>query len=113
MGGCGAACSRNISGHRRKPFCLEAQTLAAAAGWNLAKLPIVLGTATAGDVARVDELCAQWREANVGADPLSVIAASLRGIESGLRDPERDANLLVDHFDPADPHDPVDPAEPF
>jgi len=68
---------------------------------------------TAMDVARVDELRAQWREANVGADPLSVIAASLRGIESGLRDPERSGNLLVDHFDPADPDDPVDPAEPF
>lgn len=97
----------------REHYQAEAQTLAAAAGWNLAKLPIVLGTATAADVARVDELRAQWREANVGADPLSVIAASLRGIESGLRDAVRDDHPLVDHFDPADPHDPVDPAEPF
>jgi len=97
----------------RDHYQAEAQTLAAAAGWNLAKLPVVRGTATAMDVARVDELRAQWREANVGADPLSVIAASLRGIESGLRDPERSGNLLVDHFDPADPDDPVDPAEPF
>ena len=78
-------------------------------GDNLARQ---LGLSTM-DVARVDELRAQWREANVGADPLSVIAASLRGIESGLRDPERSGNLLVDHFDPADPDDPVDPAEPF
>ena len=97
----------------REHYQAEAQTLAAAAGWNLAKLPTVLGTATAEDVARVDELRAQWREAIVGADPLSVIAASLRGIESGFRDADIAVSPSVDHFDPADPHDPEDPARPF
>jgi hypothetical protein len=74
----------------RDHYQSEAQTLASAAGWNLAKLPLILGTATDDDVARVDALRAQWREANVGADPLSVIAASLRNIEAGFRD-EHDA----------------------
>ncbi len=73
----------------REHYQSEAQTLAAAAGWNLAKLPVVLGTATPDEVRRVDELRAQWRESNVGADPLSVIASSLRSIESSLR-PEPD-----------------------
>ena len=97
----------------REHYQAEAQTLAAAAGWNLARLPIVLGTATPDEVARVDELRAQWREANVGADPLSVIAASLRGIESGFRGADIVVTPSVDHFDPADPDDPDDPAEPF
>jgi hypothetical protein len=97
----------------REHYQAEAQTLAAAAGWNLAKLPVVLGTATAADIARVDELRAQWREANVGADPLSVIAASLRGIESGLRASANGGLGPIELFDPADPNDPHDPAEPF
>jgi hypothetical protein len=97
----------------RDHYQAEAQTLAAAAGWNLAKLPIVLGTATPADVARVDELRAQWRESNVGADPLSVIAASLRGIESGFREAANGSHPGIDLFDPADPLDPHDPAEPF
>lgn len=63
----------------------ESQTLAASAGWNLAKLPIVLGRASPEDEQRVDELRSQWRESNVGSDPLAVIAASLRGIESEMR----------------------------
>ena len=97
----------------REHYQAEAQTLAAAAGWNLARLPLVLGTATPEEAARVDELRAQWREANVGADPLSVIAASLRGIESGFRDADIVVTPSVDLFDAADPHDPDDPAEPF
>jgi hypothetical protein len=97
----------------REHYQAEAQTLATAAGWNLAKLPVVLGTATAADIARVDELRAQWREANVGADPLSVIAASLRGIESGLRASANGGLGPIELFDPADPNDPHDPAEPF
>jgi len=75
-----------VDGAVRDHYQSEAQTLASAAGWNLAKLPIVLGTATDADRQRVDELRAQWREANVGADPLSVIAASLRNIEAGFRE---------------------------
>jgi hypothetical protein len=58
----------------------ESQTLAAAAGWNLAKLPTVLGTATDADTATLDALRARWKESNVGADPASVIAASLQRI---------------------------------
>jgi hypothetical protein len=69
----------------REHYQSEAQTLASAAGWNLAKLPLILGTASEADRTRVDELRAQWREANVGADPLSVIAASLRNIEAEMR----------------------------
>ena len=69
----------------REHYQSEAQTLAASAGWNLAKLPVVLGVATPAEITRVDELRAQWRESNVGSDPLAVIASSLRAIENGLR----------------------------
>ena len=47
-------------------------------------VPVVLGVASPEDAARVDALRAQWRESNVGSDPLSVIASSLRGIETAF-----------------------------
>ncbi len=68
----------------RDHYRSESQTLAAAAGWNLAKLPLVLEVGSAEEERLVDELREQWSEANVGADPLSVIAASMRGIEHAI-----------------------------
>ncbi len=115
----GAMTTDEVDRAVRDPYQAEAQTLAVAAGWNLAKLPVVLGSATPADVARVDALRAQWREANVGADPLSVIAASLRGIEAGFHDaaivltPSPEDPDTFATFDPADPLDPEDPAQPF
>ncbi len=68
----------------RDHYRQESQTLAAAAAWNQARLPAVLGTATPDDEAQVAELRERWAEANVGADPMSVIAAALRDISASL-----------------------------
>lgn len=62
----------------------ESQTLAAAAGWNLAKLRQVLGVATDADLSEIASLRDRWRESNVGHDPLSVMASALRGINDTL-----------------------------
>jgi len=66
----------------------ESQTLAADAGWNLTKLAEILGTASAEDAARLNEMRERWREANVTGDPMAVIANALRGIEESLRPPQ-------------------------
>ena len=63
----------------------EAQTLASASAWNLAKLGVVLGLASEADVAHVADLRNRWAEANVGADPLSVMAAALRDISTVMK----------------------------
>ena len=63
----------------------EAQTLASAGTWNLAKLGQVRGTADATQLAHLDELRKRWREASVGSDPMGAMASSLRGIAEVLR----------------------------
>jgi hypothetical protein len=65
----------------------ESQTLATAAGWNMAKLSGVLGIDTGIDPSTLDDLRARWKESNVGSDPMSSIAATLRSIESRLHTP--------------------------
>jgi hypothetical protein len=68
----------------RDHYRQESQTLAAAAAWNQARLPGVLGNDTPQDLALVTDLRDRWAEANVGADPMSVIAAALRDISNSL-----------------------------
>ena len=88
----------------RDHYRSESQTLAASAGWNLAKLPLVLGVGSPDEERLLQSLREQWREANVGADPLSVIAASMRGIEQAI---SAGADLGL----PIDPHAPT--TKPF
>jgi hypothetical protein len=55
----------------------ESQTLATEAGWNLAKLAEVLGTASPDQLAHVAELRRRWAQANAGSDPMARIALAL------------------------------------
>lgn len=68
-------------------YQIESQTLAAAAGWNLAKLGDVLGTATPAELAELGVLRDRWKEANVHGDPMAVIANALTDIADALRPP--------------------------
>ena len=62
----------------------ESQTLAAAAGWNLAKLGEVLGTASPEALAGLNQMRKRWKESNVAGDPLAVMAAALRDIAGAV-----------------------------
>ena len=64
----------------------ESQTLGASAAWNLAKLQEVLGSATLEEIAYLDQLRDRWRQANVGDNPLQVIAGSLREMADVMRE---------------------------
>ena len=66
----------------------ESQTLAAAAGWNLLKLRVVIGTATDSDLAQLAELRGRWQESNAAGDPLAVMANALSNIASALVRPD-------------------------
>jgi ATPase involved in DNA repair/ATPase family associated with various cellular activities (AAA) len=63
----------------------ESQTLGAAAAWNLAKLQEVFGAPSSGAMARINELRDRWRQANVGDNPMQVMAGSLREIAESMR----------------------------
>ena len=62
----------------------ESQTLAAAAGWNLLKLRVVMGTATDDDHRELDELRERWRQSNAAGDPMAVMANALSAIAGAL-----------------------------
>ena len=63
----------------------ESQTLGAAAAWNLAKLQEVFGSSSSPAIARINELRDRWRQANVGDNPMQVMAGSLREIAESMR----------------------------
>ena len=65
----------------------ESQTLAAAAGWNMLKLRVVIGTATDDDLVQLADLRGRWQESNAAGDPLAVMANALADIATTLRRP--------------------------
>jgi len=65
----------------------ESQTLAAAAGWNLLKLRVVVGTATDADVQQLAELRERWQQSNAAGDPLAVMANALNSIAHAMQPP--------------------------
>ncbi len=71
----------------------ESQTLGAAAAWNLAKLQEVFGSPSVEAVSRITELRDRWRQANVGDNPMQVMAGSLREIAESMR-PKTSAESL-------------------
>ena len=73
----------------------ESQTLGASAAWNLAKLEEVLGSPSDEAMSRINELRDRWLQANVGDNPLQVIAGSLRDMAASLR-----AGPDGEHFQP-------------
>jgi putative NIF3 family GTP cyclohydrolase 1 type 2 len=62
----------------------ESQTLAANAGWNLAKLGEVLGNASPQALAELATMRERWKASNVAGDPLAVMAAALRDIAAAV-----------------------------
>jgi hypothetical protein len=73
----------------------ESQTLAGAAGWNLAKWRTVVGLEAADNV-ELAGLRGRWKDAQAAEDPVTSVVSALRSIEAALRGPDDDAKRLVE-----------------
>jgi ATPase involved in DNA repair/ATPase family associated with various cellular activities (AAA) len=73
----------------------ESQTLAANAGWNLAKWRRVVGF-VAPDDTELEDLRARWRELQASQDPVGTVVTALKAIEGALRQSNHSPTATTD-----------------